>query len=234
MESRRFDLPGTRLRIQSRSGKVLVVAEKRDDVDVETDEVEGFIQDEGTTLAVRSSRGGSKPITVRCPIDTDVNVGTQSASVRLEGKFGGVHVTTMSGSIELDRAEDGDLRTMSGNITVGTCFGECRMSTVSGSASLQESDTARASTVSGTIKLRHVGGDVRARSVSGSVELGSDGDGSIAIKTVSGKISIAVPQGTAPRTRFKTRGRVNMACPSGNDCMIDAASLSGSIDVVPA
>lgn len=221
---------GSGLRVQSRSGKVLIIAEERTDVLAETDAVEYF--GEGDILTVRSSRGGSKQITVRCPIDTDVDVGTQSGGVQLEGTFGSVRITTISGSIEVDRAADADLRTMSGKLTVGECHGRCRMNAISGNVTGGELESATASSVSGSIKLGRVNGDLRARTVSGSVDVAACGASPIAVKTVSGRVRIELPEGTAPDTHFKTRGRVQCDLPRGRDCRIDAASLSGSIEVV--
>jgi DUF4097 and DUF4098 domain-containing protein YvlB len=235
METRNIDLPvAVALRLQARSGRVQVIAEPRDDVEAETDSVESFFDDGGRTLVVRSSRGGSKPLTVRCPVDTDIVVGTHSGSVRLEGKFGSVYVTTMSGSVEVEDAEEADLRSMAGGLTIGTCRGRCRMNAVSGKVAGGEMDSALATTVSGSITFRQVHGDVRAKTISGSIDMGASGDSSITVKTVSGKVRIALPEGTEPQTVFKTRGHVRCDFPAGHDCRIEAASLSGSIDVVPA
>lgn len=235
MDVRRIDLPvAVTLRLQSRSGKVHVLAEPRDDVQAETDNVESFVADSGATLVVRSSRGGSRQLIVRCPVDTDVVVGTQSGNVRMEGKLGSVHVTSMSGTIEIDEADDADLRSMSGSIDVQRCHGRCRLNAVSGKISVGSVDTAQANSVSGSIRLGPVLGDVKARTVSGTVELASRGAGHIAVQTVSGGVRIALPKGTEPETRFKTRGNVRCDFASGYDCRIECASLSGSIEVVPA
>jgi DUF4097 and DUF4098 domain-containing protein YvlB len=235
MHTVHLDLPvAVTLRLQSRSAKVHVIAEARDDVEAETDEVRSFIEDDGRSLVVRSARGGSKPLTVRCPIETDVVIGTQSGPVKMDGRFGIVRVTTMAGSVEVQDAEELDVRTMSGSIDVGTSRGRCRLSAISGKVSVGDADIAHASTVSGPIKLDHVAGDVRARSVSGTIEMGASGDSTIAVKTVSGRVRISLPAGTEPATFFKTRGSVRCDFPRGGDCRIECASLSGSIEVVPA
>lgn len=233
MELRQIDLPvGVTLRVQSRSGRVLVIAEAREDVSAETDSVDVRIEDGGTALLVRSGRGGSKTLTVRCPIDTDLSVGTQSGSVRLEGKFGAVSVTTMSGDIEVDDAEELDARSMSGKLTVARCRGRCRLNAVSGAIHGGDIDSAFAASVSGSVKFDRIVGDVRAKTVSGSIDLSALGDGAIAVKTISGKVRIALPEGTEPHTVFKTRGRVRCDFAEGRDCRVEAVSLSGSIEVV--
>jgi DUF4097 and DUF4098 domain-containing protein YvlB len=212
---------------------VHVIAEGRDDVEAETDELEAFAEDGGRTLLVRSARNGSKPLTVRCPIETDVTIGTQSGDAKLEGLLGLISVTTMSGSIELESAEEADLRTMSGSIAVGTCRGKCRLSAISGKVTVGQSDKTAVGTVSGSIKIERVSGDIKARSVSGSIDMRASGDSAIFVKTVSGRVRIELPQGTEPATVFKTRGRVLCDFPPGHDCRIEAASLSGAIEIVP-
>ena len=235
METRRYDLPvAITLKLQSRSGRVHAIAESRDDIEAETDSLESFLDDNGRTLVIRSSRGGSKPLTVRCPIDTDVVIGTHSGSVSLEGRFGIVRATTMSGNVSLADAEEADVRTMSGSIEVGTVRGRVRLNAISGKVTAVEVDSAMTSTVSGLIKLEKVLGDVRARSVSGSIDMHASGDSAIAVKTVSGRVRIILPEGTEPTTMFKTRGNVRCDFAQGRDCRIDAVSLSGSIEVVPA
>jgi DUF4097 and DUF4098 domain-containing protein YvlB len=223
---------GSGLRVQARSGRVHVIAEERDDVLAETDVVEYFGEENGEVLVVRSAKGGSKQLTVRCPIGTDVDAGTQSGSVRLEGPFGSIRVTTISGNIEVDKAEDADMRTMSGKISIGSCHGRCRMNAVSGNVTGGEVESATASSVSGSIKIGRVNADLRARTVSGSVDVAACGDSPIAVKTVSGRVRIELPEGTAPETHFRTRGHISCDLPKGRDCRIDAASLSGSIEVV--
>jgi DUF4097 and DUF4098 domain-containing protein YvlB len=235
MDTVRLDLPiAVTLRLQSRSGKVHVIAEPRDDIEAESDDVNHFPDDDGGTIVVRSGRGGSKPLIVRCPIETDLVIGTQSGAVKLEGRLGSARVTTMSGNVEVQDAEELDVRTMSGSIEVGVCRGRCRLNAISGGVSVRDADVAQASTVSGSIKLARVAGDVRARSVSGTIDMCASGDSPIAVKTVSGKVRIALPEGTEPQTIFKTRGNVRNEFPRGTDCRIECASLSGSIEVVPA
>jgi DUF4097 and DUF4098 domain-containing protein YvlB len=235
VDTRRYDLPiAVTLRLQSRSGKVHAIAEPREDIEAETDELESFFDDNGRTLVIRSSRGGSKPLLVRCPVDTDLVIGTHSGGVTLEGGLGSVRVTTMSGSVSIDHAEEADVRTMSGSIEVGTVRGRARLNAISGKVTAVEVDDASASTVSGLIRLDRVLGAARVRSVSGSIDMHASGDGQIAVKTVSGRVRIVLPEGTEPATVFKTRGNVRCDFARGSDCRIEAASLSGSIEVVPA
>jgi len=233
LDARTFELPvAVGLRLQSRSGNVHVIAEPRDDVLAEGDRISGGLTEDGHALEIRAGRG-SGSLSVRCPAGTDVTVGTHSGDVWLDGQFGDVSVTTMSGKIELDAADQADLRAMSADIVIGSCSGRCRISTVSGKVVGGHADSAMASTMSGSIKFEHVNREFKARSVSGTVDASCDGDGSIAIKTVSGGVHISLPRGTAPMTFFKTMsGKVRCDLPAGSDVRIEAMSISGSIEVV--
>jgi DUF4097 and DUF4098 domain-containing protein YvlB len=221
------------LRLQSRSGRVEVIAEPRDDVVAEGDRIESLADDGGATLRIRNGHG-TKPFQVRCPAGADVAVGTHSGGVRLIGDFGVVSVTTGSGAIEVESADEADLRTMSASITLGSCRGRCRMNTASGKVQAGTVGAASAGTMSGSINIDKVSGSLKARSVSGSINAACHGDGAIAVKTVSGKVHIELPEGVEPRTRFKSlSGRVRCDCPEGSDVLIEAMSVSGSIEVVP-
>ncbi len=235
MSARSFDLPvAVTLRLQSRSGRIDVIAEPRDDVLAEGDRIESRVDDDGRTLLIRNGHG-SKPFTVHCPAGTDVSIGTHSGAVRLTGDFGAVSVTTMSGRIELDRADEADLRSGSGSIAVRACRGRCRMSSASGKVEAGEVGAAAAGTMSGSITIARVLGSLKARSVSGSIDASCGGEGAIAVKTVSGRVHIALPEGTEPDTCFKTlSGKVRCELPAGGDCRVEAMSISGSIEVVPA
>ncbi len=236
MDTQRYDLPvAVTLRIQSRSGKVDVVAEPREDVLVEGDGFDAREADGGVALEIRSGRGGSKPLTVRCPVGTDVVIGTHSGGIRTEGELGIVSATTMSAPIDIDRADEADLRTGSGNIKLTGSRGRCRMNTMSGKIEAGTVGACSCGTMSGNIRIGLVIGRLKARTVSGSIEAACRGEGSIGVRTVSGRVQIELPEGTAVHKRFKTlSGKVHCPFPEGDDLSVEAISVSGSIDLVPA
>ena len=236
MDVEHFDLPvAVTLRIQSRSGKVDVIAEPREDVLVEGDGFDAREADGGATLELRSGRGGSKQITVRCPIGTDVAIGTHSGGIRTSGELGALSATTMSAHIEVERADEADLRAGSGNISVGDVRGRIRMNTMSGKIDAGTLGACACGTMSGSIRIERVIGPFKARTVSGSIEAKCDGEGPIAVKTVSGKVQIGLPDGTTVARRFKTiSGRVRCPFPEGDDCRIEAMTVSGAIELVPS
>src|SRR4051794_9075568 len=118
---------GFELRVATRSGRLTIIGETRDDFLVEG----GRLEEDDLTFTVSPHRGSSKVI-IRCPAGTDVVAGTSSGDLEFGGELGAVRLTTMSGKIEVDRVASIDIRAMSGSVTVASCAGECRVKTKSG------------------------------------------------------------------------------------------------------
>lgn len=224
------------LHLNTRSGNVTVVAEERDDVFAEGGaSSRGPTTDATGRIAFGSAKGGSSNMLVRCPTGTDLTVGTISGNVELQGQLGQVRVTTVSGSIRAERAEEMDARSISGSIVLEYCSGRCSLQTKSGSAVCNSARDAQLSTVSGQISLDEASGKVRAQTVSGTVRVGSRRNSDVAVQTISGSVKIHVPVGVRPDTRTKTlSGRPHIACEPGNDCRIAVRSMSGKIEISPA
>jgi len=203
--------PGARLRVASASGSIVITAEDRDDFEIDPPDRRVEIKD--SALEVRSK---SSSMRIRCPTGTDVSVAAMSGSVRLEGTFGSVKINAISGSIEVDHAlRDVDIRSVSGNLTVGSCGGECSINSKSG-----------------RITIGHVVGGTRAATISGSLDLECEGQKDLELKTISGRMTLRIPEGRHPRVRFRTlAGKLHCDCTQGNDFEIRAASVSGSIDI---
>lgn len=233
-----FDVPaGTvaTLRIESRSGRIEVVAEPRQDVLVERGQARlAPAGDVRVVVEVRASSGGSDRTEIRCPEGTNVIAGSASGRVALRGRFGAVKVGTASGRIEVGSAERVDTRSLSGNISVDSCSGGCRAQTKSGRVTIGSAGSARVSTISGRIVLDHVESLAEVKTASGRVELAAAGGDDIRVKTVTGPVEVRVPPGLRPDARLRSlKSRVRSACDAGDDFCIEVASMSGSIDVVP-
>lgn len=235
-ESFSLSIPGhAELRLNTSSGKVLVVAEERDDILVERgvsspDDVE---RDATGRLRMTSARGGSADLELRCPAGTDLVAGTISGSVELRGRFGVVRVTTVSANVDADAADELDVRSISGSIRVELCAGGCLLRTKSGRTEVGKARDARVSTISGEISIDETTGTVRAQTVSGSIDIGTERDGDVAVQTMSGSVRVAVPDGVHPHTRLRSlSGRPRSECEEGSDCRIAVRSLSGKIEVV--
>ena len=72
--------------------------------------VESGLRDEQCVASFGGRGPGSARLDVRCPIGADVVVGTVAGQVELRGQLGAVRVTTVSGSVEVDRADSVELR----------------------------------------------------------------------------------------------------------------------------
>ncbi|GAB4330462.1 MAG: hypothetical protein Kow0010_15480 [Dehalococcoidia bacterium] len=233
-----FAVPGGRvvtLRIESRSGRVEVVAEPRDDVVVERGlarSVEG--DDARFVLEVRGENGGSGRVDVRCPEGTNVIAGTASGRVELRGRFGAVKVGTASGRIEIGAATRADVRSLSGSIAISACDEGCRAMSKSGKVTIGSAGSAKVATISGRVVVGRVASQADVKTASGRVEVTTDGGDDVRIKTVTGPVEVRVPPGARPDARLRSlKSRTCCACETGDDFSIDVASLSGSIDVVP-
>jgi len=227
-------LPGhSRLRLNSRSARVTVVAEDRADLLIESGiGSPSDVEDDGNGHFI--IQGGSKSLELRCPAGTDLVIGTLSGNVEVTGRAGAVLVGSASGSISVERALTADLRSLSGNVTVGACDGRCRVSTKSGRASVGRTGQTEVSTMSGSVSVASATGDVRVKSASGRVEVGSDGRNDVAVSTMSGSVTVRLPDGVRPAARLRSlSGRPRCDCPAGDDCQVAVSTMSGKIEVVP-
>jgi len=215
------------VRVTTTSGSVRIVGEPREGVEADG----GIVKVDGPTVTVVSKKG-SGSLVIRCPEGTDLVVGTRSGSLELKGRIGAVRYTAMSGSVRAEHVASADIRTMSGSIEVESCDGLCRVKTKSGSTRVGSAGAVEVTIGSGTIDITHVTGAVRAKSISGSVGIGADGQGRIEAETMSGSITITLPEGVRPHVRAKSLSRsTDIGVPSGDDCEIYCKTLSGGIKV---
>jgi DUF4097 and DUF4098 domain-containing protein YvlB len=224
-----------RLFLSTRSGKVTVVAESRDDFLIETNKGQATIEQDASGRLSVTAGASTVDIDARCPAGTDVIAGTNSGRVELVGDFGGVRISTGSGGIAIDRAKSVDARTTSGSIVVRDCGGRCRMKTVSGRAEVASADRAEVATTSGRISVEQASGDVRVRSTSGTVDVGSTGSGDVEVDTISGAVTVRLPPGVHPDARLETfSGKPRCECDEGSDCCVVIRTMSGDIRLLTA
>lgn len=210
----RFPLPeGARLRVLSVSARIEIEAADVQDIEIEPADRRIEVSDDKHVVETRT-RATNLRITV--PKGTNVSVGAVSGHVSLHGRFGTVKVSTVSGHIEVDETEgDVDIRSISGHLEVERCGGCCR-----------------ANTKSGRIEIGWVGKEARAQTMSGNIELGTAGQGDVELRSISGKIEVAVDPGRRPDAHLKTlSGRAESELPPGSDFRITARTISGSIRV---
>ncbi len=220
-------MSATRVRLHAVSGKVVVEAEDRADIDIGSDATQEVVDD--GTVEVKP-RKASSSVRVVVPLGTDVMVGTVSGNVELVGALGAVRVTSSSGSIEVERVDSADLRTVSGGVEVGKCAGMCRVSNKSGKVVVGEAGDVEISSVSGSVRIeaRSV---VDVRTVSGKVDVQSGAGGPVRVRTVSGSIEVGLPSGVRPNVRLGGLGKVRRHYEEGDDVDVDVRTVSGKIEI---
>jgi len=235
-----YDLPPDgRIRVLSASGGVTVIAEERDDVDVEpanrmvelkegrgrhrhhrgilghlrTHEHGEGERQHRPVLEVKTKSGN---LEVRCPIGSDVSVGAISGNVKLIGTFGSLKISNVSGGIEIDSATGNvDARAVSGSVHVKNCGGTCDVSSKSGN-----------------VRIDHVEGSAHASTISGGVEIGTAGRQEVELKMVSGGAKVTVLGEKLPRVRFNSlSGKMHCECKQGSDFDLKVRSISGSLEI---
>ena len=217
-----------RVNVSTRSGRVRVEGRDGAGLRVEGGTIE---RDDDGTVRIAAATGGSHSVSVVVPAGTDVIVGTASGRVELRGSLGDVRVTTASGKIIVDAARSVDIRTASGTIDIGEVAGACRVVTKSSRVSVGSVANLDCSAVSGRIEVGGVQ-DASVRTVSGRIDLGTQATGRVEVRSVSGKVELAVPRDRRPATTLKTvSGRVRCECENGTDGEISVATTSGTIDV---
>jgi DUF4097 and DUF4098 domain-containing protein YvlB len=215
------------IRISSRSGRVEVVAEPRDGVVASKGGREVDVDDDGTlTISSRSST-----LVVRVPEGSDVVVGTISGRITLKGRFGAVAASSVSAGIEIESAEQIDVRNKSGRVEIGSCTGEVRIDAVSGRAKVHSAGAVAVGTASGRIEVDAVRGKVRARAISGRIAVTVTATPlDVKAETVSGRITITAPPSARPHQTLRTaKGSVASELPQGDDGVVLARTISGSV-----
>jgi DUF4097 and DUF4098 domain-containing protein YvlB len=217
-----------RLSVANRSGRVRIEARSGEGFSARGGDL---VAEADGTMRVSGGHGGSSSVEVVCPAGTDVIVGTASGSVELVGPLGDVRVTTASGRITIEQARRVDLRTASGTIEIGECTGECRVVTKSSKVAVGNAGSLDCSAMSGRVVVGDVE-DAIVRTMSGRVKLGTRGSGRVEVRTLSGKVDVAVPQERRPATSLRSlSGRVRCDCDRGSDGEISVATTSGAINV---
>ncbi len=225
-----------RVRVNGRSGKVLLEAMAREDILLPGTGAEAVSEERDADGVVTLTPGGrgSRKLHAQLPLGAELTVGTASGAVELRGKFGTVRVTTASGSILVEHAERADLRSEHGSVELGHCGGRCRIQTRSGKARVDDTERAEIATVSGKVDLKHAGGPVVVRSVSGKVDVGAEGHSDIAVQTMSGSVTVSLPADARPDARLRSlSGKRSCELEEGHDCTVAVETLSGKIEVVP-
>jgi Putative adhesin len=225
-----YETPGpVHLRLRLTAGEIEV---RTTDTDQTTVEIEVIRGDRGAADQVRREAStsvdggvvvrveaperrlflGREPVfrfLVTTPHGAHLEAAAVSGSIRTEGALGAVGVKNTAGEVSVDRAD--------GDASATTASGSIRFGSIGGNADLRS--------ISGSVRVDRVGGSARIHSVSGSLELG-ELSGSVDVETVSGRIEVAALGGGQARLR-SISGRVRVAVRPGLRVWMDLSSLSG-------
>ena len=166
-------------------------------------------------------RGRSSRLVANVPIGTDVEIDSTSGEVRLIGRLGAVRVRTASGDVELDSAARLDLTTASGDVSCGEVGGDAAISSVSGDCRIKVvGGNLDATVTSGDLRVENCAGDVTAGSTSGDVRVDRCGGTVIAVRSISGDVSVGLPTGI--------RVEADISTLSGRAVLPDPASAAAA------
>ena len=167
------------------------------------DEVVVEIEGRSWSISIRNWGLTSAQVGVRitCPHGSDLECDTASADVKVDGTLGDARVKTASGDLTLDRVDGSlELKTASGDARVEQVAGRATLGTVSGDVSVRTALAGLAvNSVSGDVEADEVTGDLAVQSVSGDQTVRAAGPGIVALKAVSGDVSVAIRRGLRVR-----------------------------------
>lgn len=216
------------VRIAARSSKVEVEGRPGAVLEVRGGTIEAH--DDGSVDVT----AGTGRLHVTCPEHAIVVVSTASGAVQVSGHVADLRVLTASGRVAVERTVSADVRTRSGSIRVASCVGSCHVVTSSGTVHVGEAHQVGVSADSSRVEIGHVA-VAQVRTVSGTIDIGADALGRVDASTVSGKVRVRVPAGTAATMRLKSRsGRIVRDVAEGEGATIDVVTASGTIEVTAA
>ncbi|GAA4042726.1 DUF4097 family beta strand repeat-containing protein [Nonomuraea soli] len=201
------------LHVDVPAGRVDITASDRPTTEVEvkaarfTDESyaeQVRVEQNGDTVSIvapherRGLRSSSLRVTVSLPTGSRLDVTTASADVTVTGHVADVMLGTASGDVKVESADSVRIKTASGDVRCDVIAGQATVTTASGDIVLRSvGGAAEVGTASGDITLTDVGGDLLAKSASGDLSFGAVRGGRAEVRSTSGDVRLAVPEGTA-------------------------------------
>lgn len=204
--------PGTRVEISSIRGPVEIETSGSDTAeilirrtgdnlaDLQSDKI--LIDNQAGRLIIRGETvpGGNKNrhvnhyATLKLPRDLNVAMNSISGSVQLADLNGQFEVSSVSGSVTLDKVtQQARFKSISGDVKIGQVGGPLDIASVSGSVKLdQVAHGANIQSVSGDVRINQVTDSIDISSVSGNVSLviAKLGTGGVHITSVSREVEL--------------------------------------------
>jgi hypothetical protein len=218
-------------------------------VSIDADDVDGWeVAQLGDSVSIQSrTRRGwrvrSARVLVEVPPGSDVEVTVASADVALAGHLGAVRVRTASGDVRVDEVARLDVNSASGDTRVGSVSSDATCSSASGDVDLGDVvGRLVVSTASGDVRISSAADDVQIGSASGDVRVDRYDGANIAVKSISGDVTVGLPAGIRVEPDISTlSGRTTLpssASPSASGSVGDRRlvrvrlrTVSGNITV---
>jgi len=211
-------------------GTVTVAAEDRNTAQVEVDAYDGSEASihaaDGTHVELRGDelrieapeskgnflirRSGRVRVTVRVPLDSNLQVRTGSADTYCEGRLGQVSINSGSGDTRVAET--------SGDLSMNTGSGDLRAEHIGG--------VLRVNGASGDVQVVRAGADVNINLASGDLAV-EDAAGQVRVTTASGDVALGMVRGEKVQVNSAS-GDVVIGVLAGTLVWLDLSTVSGS------
>ena len=198
---------------------------------------------------------------ITTPLGSDATLSMGAGGVETRGRLGRIVANTGAGSVRLDdcdeaRAHTGagnveiasvsgsvDTKTGAGTVTIGRIGADAHIITAAGNAHVGDiTGSAKFTTAHGNVEVEHAGDNLEVFTASGNVEVRRADHGRVRAKTVSGRVSVGVPNGVAALLDISTlSGRVQSdlaasGAPGDGEACVELilSTVSGNVNVARA
>lgn len=200
-----FDIDGhARLVISLQSGDIEVYPSSSGGIEANlSGKTAGVtVEQAGNTVSITSEKKSSffsapsVRVAVGVPEGCDLEVSGASVDLVSRQRLGAVKARTASGDIRLSDTDDLVVKTASGEVRFDTVHGHCEVAAASGDliGDVVAGDL-KASLASGDVRIGRVEGDVSVKSASGDAQIDRAEGHDIAVRSMSGDITIGLPSG---------------------------------------
>lgn len=197
------------------------------------------VRESGDAVLIDSTRqcffcwgSGDLHVEVLMPVGTAIEADTINGDLTITNTESDVAARTTNGQIEIVDAQNITVRTTSGDIELHEIRGEANIVTVSGEVQLEGSEVsnARVETTSGNVELDGVAGTVDVRTISGDIEIASSTSAELHLRTTSGDIAYSGALGDGTHAINTISGDVTLELPRDGNFQLDVSTISGDID----
>ncbi len=206
---------------RAESGTILADARVRggtpDEARSRAQEYTVIVEESDSLVTIRQPdvSGLSVDLTIRLPESAAVEIRTEMGDVSVMEHPAAVRVNTRAGSVRV--------RGASGVVEISADSGDVTVEDV-------ESPSVALDTKSGNLDLSRVRGNLNARTAAGDITLKESFGKVVALESVSGDVSIDLTEPVVGSLNVRTvSGGVTIDVPDGGDCRVSLSSLRGEV-----